>query len=380
MSANQNTNSSGTNPGGSSRVSGDGLSYRDAGVDTHGGQDFVRAIRDSVASTHIPGVLTNTAGFGGLFDLSFLKAYRQPMLVTSTDGVGTKLRLAQLFDRHDTVGIDLVAMCVNDLLATGARPLQFLDYIACGRLDQARMSAIVSGIAAGCRTAGCVLAGGETAEHPDTMQPEDYDLAGFVVGVAEQDRIIDGQRIAAGDAIVSLPSSGIHSNGLSLVRRIFLRDGMHLPEERADCEFLFNKILLRPTVIYEPILRPIFNDSHKFDIRGIANITGGGFYENIPRILKSEHAARIERSRLVVPELFARISERGPVSEREMFSVFNMGTGMVIVLPADQAAMFCETVNPLLRDHPVLLNDDPVPEARVIGRIVPRSNEAVEIV
>lgn len=317
------------------------VTYRDAGVDTHAGRDFVKRIAGAVKSTHGPEVLLDRAGFGGLFNASALKQYDEPVLVSSTDGVGTKLHLAKLYDRHETVGIDLTAMCVNDLLATGARPLFFMDYIACGKLDQQRMATIVEGIAAGCRAAGCALTGGETAEHPDTMEPEEYDLGGFTTGVVERARLLDPERVRAGDVLIGVPSSGVHSNGMSLVRRLFLQDGLHLPGHTDDRDFLLEQILLRPTIIYERGLRAVLDAfsgaSAEHALRAVAHVTGGGFFENVPRILPDGLAARIDRAAWNVLPVFAQIQERGKIEVREMFSVYNMGIGLVLAVAQDRA-------------------------------------------
>lgn len=312
------------------------VSYREAGVDTHAGREFVKRISHAVESTHGPNVLKDASGFGGLFAAGFLKEYDEPVLVSSTDGVGTKLHLAHLFDRHETIGQDLVAMCVNDLLATGARPLFFMDYIACGKLNPDRMTAIVESISAGCREAGAALVGGETAEHPDTMKPGEYDLGGFTVGAVEKSQIFDSSTVQAGDVLIGIPSSGIHSNGMSLVRRVFLKGGLELPESTEDQDFLLHRILLRPTVIYEQIVRPALdNPASRAGIRAMAHITGGGFFENIPRILPEHLAAQIDRSAWTIPPEFDRIQARGSIDEMEMFSVFNMGMGLVMaVAPA----------------------------------------------
>ncbi|MCB1325421.1 MAG: phosphoribosylformylglycinamidine cyclo-ligase [Leptospiraceae bacterium] len=330
-------------------MSEESINYRAAGVDTEKGRSFVRRIADVVRSTHHSQVIADRAGFGGLMDVSFLKSYRDPVLVTSTDGVGTKLRLAQLFNRHTTVGIDLVAMCTNDLLASGAQPLQFLDYIACGRLDEQRMYDIVSGIAEGCRRAGCSLMGGETAEHPDTMEPDDYDLAGFAVGVVERSAIIGGSAVAPGDRVIGLPSSGVHSNGMSLVRRLFLKDGLDLPESPADRKFLEHEVLLRPTVIYERALRPLLDKN--LPIHAIAHITGGGFYENIPRVLPEGLGVRIDPKAWQAPRVFSEIAKRG-VAAREMFSVFNMGIGMILIVPAESVRVILGALDQGLKKLP----------------------------
>lgn len=355
------------------------IGYRDAGVDTHAGQDFVRRIQSAVARTARPEWVRDQGGFAGLFDVSFLKDYRRPLLVSSTDGVGTKLRLAQLFDRHQTIGIDLVAMCVNDLLVTGAAPLFFLDYIATGKLSPEKMTAVVESIAEGCSQAGCTLLGGETAEHPDTMAAEDYDLAGFVVGAVEADRLINGQRCAAGDVIIGLPSSGVHSNGLSLVRRIYLKEGLSLPDDAYDQAFLRDQILLRPTVIYESALRPLLDQGAP--IHGMAHITGGGFYENAPRMLPSELAAQIDSQAWQPPELFNRIAERGPVDRREMFSVFNMGIGLMLFAPpgeADALLKSCARGLQRLQETWPQYYSALGPPA-VIGQLIQRRDAAVEI-
>ncbi|MCB1175516.1 MAG: phosphoribosylformylglycinamidine cyclo-ligase [Leptospiraceae bacterium] len=316
--------------------SGSTTSYKDAGVDTVAGQHFVRNIRDAVRTTWNQWVFQDKAGFAGLLDISFVKEYRHPLLVSATDGVGTKLHLARLFDRHDTVGQDLVAMCANDLLATGARPLQFLDYIACGKLDGPKMESIVSGIAHGCRLADCVLAGGETAEHPDLMAADEYDLAGFVVGVVERDQRITGEQVSAGDVLIALPSSGVHSNGISLVRRLFLKDGIELPQDSAVRDFLHDEILLQPTIIYEQILRPLLiKPAIRAAIHGIAHITGGGFYENVPRILSPGLQARLDMHSYALPAVFERIQAQG-VEHTEMHHVFNMGVGMILAVAARQ--------------------------------------------
>jgi len=337
--------------------------YKQAGVDTAAGRQFVRMIADSVRSTHTPHVLPGKGGFAGLFDVSFLKQYEEPVLLSTTDGVGTKLRLAQLFDRHDTIGIDLVAMCSNDLLVTGAHPLYFLDYLACGKLNGERMAVIIESIAEGLRRCGASLIGGETAEHPDTMEPDDYDLGGFMVGCAEKKRILDGSTIKEGDVIVSIPSTGIHSNGLSLIRRLFLKNGTELPESDLLREFLLNEILLRPTAIYEKGLRPVIEEG--FELHGLVHITGGGFYENIPRIIPDDLCGVIETRNLSVPDLYAFIRDNGKLNEREMYAVFNMGTGMAAILPRQKADEFLRRIGTLLSPLP----DRFIGEPSIIGRI-----------
>ena len=358
------------------------VSYREAGVDTHAGRAFVKRIAAAVESTHGPNVLKDQAGFGGLFAASFLKDYDEPVLVSSTDGVGTKLHLAHLFDRHETIGQDLVAMCVNDLLATGARPLFFMDYIACGKLDPDRMTTIVESISAGCREAGAALIGGETAEHPDTMRPGEYDLGGLTVGVVEKKRIFDAATVRAGDVLIGLPSSGVHSNGMSLVRRIFLKGGLELPEAQADRDFLLHRILLRPTVIYERIVRPLLdNPAGHSAIRAMAHITGGGFYENIPRILPDHLAAVIDARSWRVPDEFRTVQARGKVDETEMFSVFNMGIGLILAVAPEQADLCLAELKTAFaawnarQDEFRRIASDAGPV--VIGKVAERSGDAV---
>ncbi len=342
----------------------DSDSYRQAGVDTAAGRRFVKQIGESLSSTHSSAVIKGRADFAALFDLSLLKNYRAPLLVSSADGVGTKLHLAALFDRHETVGRDLVAMCLNDLLTTGARPLQFLDYIACGRLDLQRMATIVESIAAGCRQAGCALVGGETAEHPGIMAAEQYDLAGFAVGVVEKERMIDGSRIEAGDILIGLPSSGIHANGFSLVRKLFLQNGLQLPDSAADRNFLLQDILLKPTLIYEPVLRPLLEKGVL--PKGMAHITGGGFYENLPRMLGEGLAILLRSDSWNIPSLFRQIASRGQLSNDEMHAVFNMGIGFVVVAAAAERDIFLQALQENFSRH------YPQIEGRVveIGKIV----------
>lgn len=310
--------------------------YRKAGVDTAEGRNFASLISAIAKSTHKSNVVSTKSGYGGILDVSALKDYKNPVIVTTTDGVGTKLTLARLFDRHDGVGIDLVAMCSNDILATGAKPLAFLDYIACGKLSTERMIKIGESIGEGCRRADCSLVGGETAEHPGVMEEDDYDLAGFMVGVHEKDSVIDGQNVQEGDILIGLPSSGVHSNGISLVRRLFLKKGNELPDSQEDRDFLLNEILLKPTVIYEKTLRPLLDSDTP--VHGIVHITGGGFEENLPRILPDGLSAVIEKGSFIIPDVFNRIKERGKMDDQELFSVFNMGIGMVVVVPRERSA------------------------------------------
>lgn len=349
--------------------------YREAGVDTGSGQKFVRMISGFVESTMSPAVLRNFGGFAACIDVSSLKQYDEPVLVATTDGVGTKLRLATLFDRHETIGIDLVAMCSNDILVTGAKPLYFLDYIACGKLSPEKMAVVVESIASGCRACGASLVGGETAEHPGLMRDDDYDLAGFMTGVAEKKRLIQNRTVAPGQVLVGIPGSGVHSNGMSLVRRLYLKNGVDLPDSDADRKFLLNEILLRPTIIYEGLLRPLIEAGE--EIRGLVHITGGGYYENIPRILPKGTGVVIERSAVPVLPVFQAIAERGKLDDRELFSVFNMGTGMIAILEESDAGRFMERINAEM----TRLFPDVTGRAAVIGKVVENdgSTERVRI-
>lgn len=310
----------------------DSLTYRDAGVDINAGNELVHRLKRIVKTTDRRGVLGGLGGFGGLFDLKAC-GYRDPLLIAATDGVGTKLKLATEFNRHDTIGIDLVAMCVNDIVVQGAEPLFFLDYFATGRLDVDSAETVIRGIAEGCRIAGCALIGGETAEMPGMYRPGDYDLAGFCVGVVERDRLIDGTRIDAGDALLGLRSNGLHSNGFSLVRGI-LAQTPGADDLQVDGERLADR-LLDPTHIY---VRPILNLLARFDIKGMAHITGGGLTENVPRILPRGLAARIERDSWQWPSIFRWLQHAGNVADDEMLRTFNCGIGMVLAVDAAIAA------------------------------------------
>ena len=296
-----------------------GLSYRDAGVDIDAGDALVEAIKPFAKRTLRPEVLGGIGGFGALCEIP--KKYRSPVLVSSTDGVGTKLKLAFAHDRHDTIGIDLVAMSVNDILVCGAEPLFFLDYYVCEKLDVRVAKEVIKGIAAGCARAGCALIGGETAEHPDAFPQDEYDLAGFALGVVEKERIIDGRSIVPGDAILGLASSGAHSNGFSLIRKIL---------ERATPPF----DLLEPTRIY---VKPVLKLLESVPVKGIAHITGGGLVGNVPRILPENLTARIQKAAWPRPEVFKWLQQAGNVAEEEMWRVFNCGIGMVLIVPRDKA-------------------------------------------
>lgn len=305
-------------------------SYKAAGVDITAGYQAVELMKEHVRRTMIPGVLGGLGGFGGLFELD-VHDMPHPVLVSGTDGVGTKLKLAFLLDKHDTVGIDCVAMCVNDVLACGARPLVFLDYIACGKIIPERIAAIVSGVAEGCVQAGCALVGGETAEMPGFYPENEYDLAGFTVGAVDKAKILDTGRMQAGDLILALPSSGVHSNGFSLVRRVFDLEGKDLHRNVPELGGELGPALLTPTRIY---VKPVLKLMESVEVRGVSHITGGGFYENIPRCLPDGLRARIDRSAVRVPPLFDLIAREGNIPERDMFNTFNMGVGMALVVPA----------------------------------------------
>jgi phosphoribosylformylglycinamidine cyclo-ligase len=302
-----------------------GLSYRDAGVDIDAGDQLVENIKPFARRTLREGVLAGIGGFGALFEVP--KRYKEPVLVSGTDGVGTKLKLAFELGRHDTIGIDLVAMSVNDVLVQGAEPLFFLDYFACGRLDVTTATQVVKGIALGCEQAGCALIGGETAEMPGMYTPGEYDLAGFAVGVVEKAGIIDGSRITDGDAVLGVASSGAHSNGYSLIRRILEKSGADLATN-FDGRTL-GEALLTPTRIY---VKPLLALMRELQVKGLAHITGGGLLENVPRILPGGVVAEIDRSAWPHPPLFAWLQQTGSVADQEMLRVFNCGIGMVVVL------------------------------------------------
>ena len=333
-------------------------SYAAAGVNIEAGYEGVRLMKQHVQRTFTPGVVSDIGGFGGLFRPE-LTGMKSPVLVSGTDGVGTKQRIAQLMGIHSTVGIDCVAMCVNDIVCCGARPLFFLDYIAIGRNEPEKVASLVSGVAEGCVRAGCALIGGETAEHPGTMQPEDYDLAGFSVGIVDEEKIIRKDSVQEGDVILGLPSSGIHSNGSSLVRKVFDVEHAALDTPVAELGTTLGEALLTPTVIY---VKPVLAALEAGGIHGISHITGGGFYENIPRCLPDGFQAKIEKSSIPVLPIFKLIQERGGIPERDMFNTFNMGIGMSLVVASDRA----DALRAVL------------PDAVVIGEIV-RGEDAISI-
>ena len=308
-------------------------SYRAAGVDITAGYRAVELMKKHVESTVTPGVLGGLGGFGGLFmpDLSDMKA---PVLVSGTDGVGTKLKLAFLMDKHDTVGIDCVAMCVNDIVCSGAQPLFFLDYIACGKNVPERIADIVKGVAEGCRQAGAALIGGETAEMPGFYPEDEYDLAGFAVGIVDREKILDSGTMRAGDALIALPSSGVHSNGFSLVRKVFDVESGSLERYEPELGRTLGEALLEPTRIY---VKPVLAAIRAARVRSVSHITGGGFYENIPRSLAPGFTARIEKAKIETPPIFSLIARAGNIPERDMYNTFNMGVGMVLAVAAEDA-------------------------------------------
>ena len=339
-------------------------SYRSAGVDITAGYKSVELMKGSIARTNVPGVVSGIGGFGGLFapDLTGMK---EPVLVSGTDGCGTKVKMAILMDKHDTIGIDAVAMCVNDIICCGAKPLFFLDYIACGRNVPEKIAAIVSGVAEGCVQSGCALIGGETAEHPGMMPVEDYDLAGFAVGVVDKEKIIDSARMRPGDAVIALASSGIHSNGFSLCRKVFDIDNNNSALYE-PCDALGGKTiaetLLTPTKIY---VKSILALMEQVDVKGVSHITGGGFYENIPRSIPDGLGAKIDKAAVRVLPIFDLIAKTGNIPERDMFNTFNMGVGMSVVVPAEQVEKALE----ILKAH----GED----AYVIGEIVESEDKVI---
>ena len=324
--------------------------YAAAGVDIEAGYRGVQLMKEHVERTVIPGVVSGIGGFGGLFAPD-LMGMREPVLVSGTDGVGTKQRIAQLMDKHDTVGIDCVAMCVNDIICCGAKPLFFLDYIAIGKNTPEKVATLVSGVAEGCVQAGCALIGGETAEHPGTMAADDYDLAGFSVGIVDRQHILDKRTVAPGDAIIGLRSSGVHSNGFSLVRKVFDVEHADLGRHVDALGMPLGEALLTPTRIY---VKPVLRLLESVAVKGIAHITGGGFYENLPRSLPDGIGASIEKRAVPVLPIFDMIRRAGHVDERDMFNTFNMGVGMTLIVAAadlDAAMAVLEQAG----ERPVLL-------------------------
>ncbi len=318
------------------------VSYEKAGVNLEAGYEVVRRIKKHVASTARTGVMGTIGAFGGMFDLSALNI-KEPVLVSGTDGVGTKLKLAFAIDKHDTIGIDAVAMCVNDVLAQGAEPLYFLDYVAVGKNEPMKIEQIVAGVAEGCRQAGCALIGGETAEMPGMYTDGEYDIAGFTCGVVEKSKLIDGSKVKTGDVLVGIASSGVHSNGFSLVRKIFADAELdiHKIYPELDTEKSLGEVALTPTKIY---VKQVLDVVRNCDVHGIAHITGGGFDENIPRILKEGQGIEITEGSWEILPIFRFLEKQGKIAHREMFNIFNMGVGMVIALDAAEADKAIESL------------------------------------
>ncbi|MBS6344137.1 phosphoribosylformylglycinamidine cyclo-ligase [Bifidobacterium pseudolongum] len=339
--------------------------YENAGVSVEAGYEVVKRIKSHVARTDRLGVVSGIGGFGGLFDLASLN-YKEPVLISGTDGVGTKLVIAKLMGKHDTIGVDCVAMCVNDVVAQGAQPLFFLDYIACGKNDPAVLEQVVSGVADGCVQAGAALIGGETAEMPGMYDEDEYDLAGFTVGCVERSAIVDGSAIAEGDVLIGLPSTGVHSNGFSLVRKALFEQAGYTVETRLPelGDRTLGDVLLTPTKIYVKALMPLFEASL---VHGVAHITGGGFIENVPRMLPEGLAARIELGSWPVPPIFDVIERAGSVDHMEMFNIFNMGIGMVVAVPADR------------EDEVMNLLANAGEQGYRIGSVVARGSDGVEL-
>lgn len=343
-------------------------SYAAAGVDITAGYRAVELMKSHIAKTTTPGVMGAIGGFGGLFELD-LKGINKPVLVSGTDGVGTKLKLAFLMDKHDTIGIDCVAMCVNDIICGGAKPLYFLDYIACGKNIPERIEKIVAGVCEGCVQSGAALIGGETAEMPGFYPEDEYDLAGYTTGVVDKDAIIDNRKMVEGDVIIALPSSGVHSNGFSLVRKVFALDDeidattLKSPNTKFGGKSL-GETLLTPTKIY---VKPVLSLIEQVEVKGISHITGGGFYENIPRSIPDGLGARINRSSVKVLPIFDLIAETGNISEHDMFNTFNMGVGMSIVVGKNDA------------DKAVDILKSNGEEAYIMGEII-KSEDKIQIV
>ena len=338
-------------------------SYAAAGVDVTAGYESVELIKSHVKRTNIPGVLGGIGGFGGMFELG-LSEYKNPVLVSGTDGVGTKIKLAFLMDKHDTIGIDCVAMCVNDVACSGAKPLFFLDYIACGKNYPEKIEQIVKGVADGCVMSGCALVGGETAEHPGMIPNEEYDLAGFTVGVGEKDKLVTGEHLKAGDAIIGVASSGVHSNGFSLVRKVFDINEKTIDVYYDELGANLGETLLTPTRIY---VKPLLALIDEVRVNAISHITGGGFYENVPRMLNDDTLAVIEKDKCFKLPIFDLIQKTGNIPEHDMYNTFNMGTGLMLAVDSDKA------------DEAVRILQANGEQAKIIGEI--KSGEkGVEIV
>lgn len=339
-------------------------SYQQSGVSLEAGYESVRRIKKHIAKTQRLGMMGNVGSFGGMFDLSLLNM-KEPILVSGTDGVGTKLKLAFQLDRHDTIGQDVVAMCVNDVLAQGAQPLFFLDYIAVGKNDPAQIEQIVKGVANGCVLAHCALIGGETAEMPDMYQTAEYDIAGFTVGVVEKSKLIDGTKVKTGDILIGIQSSGVHSNGFSLVRKIVMKDhNFDLSQHFDELNGKLGEVLLTPTKIY---VKPVLEVLKNVDVHAICHITGGGFDENIPRVLQENQGVEIMENRWEKPPIFNFLEKWGNIPHREMFNIFNMGIGMILVVKPEDVVTTLQILK---------LNNE---QASEIGTIVDGNNN-VEII
>ena len=336
-------------------------SYKAAGVDVTAGYESVELMKEHVAKTRIPGVLDSIGGFGGLFAPE-VTGMKKPVLVSGTDGVGTKIKLAFLLDKHDTVGIDCVAMCVNDVICAGAKPLFFLDYIACGKNVPEKIAEIVKGVSEGCVQAGCALIGGETAEHPGLMPEDEYDLAGFTVGIVDEEKIIDKASVKEGDVIVGLPSSGIHSNGFSLIRKVFDIEHADLSAYEDRLGKSLGETLLTPTVIY---VKPVLKLLEEVQVHSLAHITGGGFYENLPRAFGENLNACIRKGSWQMPPIFPLIQEVGEIPEHDMYNTFNMGIGMCAIVAPEDAEKAVK-----------VLNDNGI-KASIIGAITSGSHDVV---
>ena len=336
--------------------------YAKAGVDITAGYKSVKLIKKHIAKTNIKGVISSIGGFGGLFELD-LKGIKKPVLVSGTDGVGTKLKIAFLMNKHDTIGIDCVAMCVNDIICIGAKPLIFLDYIACGKNYPEKISEIVKGISKGCVQSNCALIGGETAEMPDFYAKDEYDLAGYSTGIVDKSKIINNSLIKKGDIIIALSSSGIHSNGFSLIRKILNIDNSNINNVVKELgKKSIGEILLTPTKIY---VKPILKLLKKIKVKGISHITGGGFYENIPRCIPNGLCAEIEKNKIKILPIFKYIQKIGNIEDRDMFNTFNMGVGMCIIVSKKDAEKTIEILNSCKED------------AYIIGKIIENKEKII---
>ena len=336
-------------------------SYAAAGVNIEAGYEGVRLMKKHVARTMIPGVVSDIGGFGGLFTPD-IAGMSEPTLVMGTDGVGTKQRIAQIMDKHDTVGIDCVAMCVNDIVCCGAKPIAFLDYIAIGKNEPEKVATLVSGVAEGCVQSGCALIGGETAEHPGTMAADDYDLAGFAVGIVDKAKVLDQNKMKEGDVILALPSSGIHSNGYSLVRKVFDVESADLNKYCDELGQTLGEALLTPTVIY---VKPVLAAIEAAEVHGISHITGGGFYENLPRCIPDGLCAKIVKSDIKIPAIFTLLQREGNIPERDMYNTYNMGVGMAMIVSRETA----DAAMAILKEHGC--------NAYVVGEIVSGEEKVV---